>query len=261
MPWLFAFFGEAGVKHLPRGFPLRPERCTQVLCPYLRGEARAVAAFEITALQVQQRNKERVNVYLDSAFAFSVTTLQAARLKVGQRLSEAQTAELRAQADVEKAYERALRFLTYRPRSEAEVARYFKSKGVELAVQEEILGRLRRLGLLDDEAFARFWVESREHSRPSGALALKSELRQKGVSDEVIQRALESLDQERSAYRAAQKQARRYRGLTEQEFRNKVSAFLARRGFPYSVAKATVKRLIQEGAAEGKLREESEENA
>jgi len=86
-------------------------------------------------------------------------------------------------------------------------------------------------------------------------------LAQKGVSDEIVQRALESLNQEESAYRAAQKQARRYKGHTEREFRDKVGAFLMRRGFPYSVASATVKRLIQERAAEGKLEEESEENA
>lgn len=223
-----------------------------------RGEVLAVR--EITGLQVQQRNKERANLYLDGAYAFSITLLEAARLKVGQRLSDAEVVRLREQADVDKAYDRALRFLTYRPRSEAEVAKYLASKGVVPEAQQEIMGRLRHLGLVDDEAFARFWVESREHSRPSGWLALRSELRLKGVSDAIIERALEEVDQEEGAYRAAQKQARRYPNLSGREDQHKLGAFLMRRGFPYSVAKAAVKRLVEELAAEGRLQEESEED-
>ena len=215
---------------------------------------------EITGLRVQQRNRERANLYLDGVYAFSITMLEAARLKVGQQLSDAETAQLRDQADADKAYERALRFLTYRPRSEAEVVKYLASKGVVPAAQEEIMGRLRRLNLVDDEAFARFWVESREHSRPSGWLALRSELRLKGVSDSIIERALETVNQDAGAYRAALKHARRYPNLNDREAQQKMGAFLMRRGFPYSVARATVKRLVEEWAAEGNLNEESEES-
>lgn len=222
----------------------------------LCGKDRAVR--EITGLRGQQRNKERANLYLDGAYAFSITMLQAARLKVGQQLSDAEVAELRQQAETDKAYDRALRFLTYRPRSEAEVVKYLVSKGVAQDARQEIMGRLRRLGLVDDEAFARFWVESREHSRPSGRLALRSELRLKGIGDGVIESVLQGIDQEESAHRAALKQARRYATLDDRVTQQKLGAFLMRRGFPYSVAKATVKRLVEEIAAEGHMKEESE---
>ncbi len=217
-------------------------------------------AREITALRVQRRNKERVSVYLDGSYAFSVSVLEAASLKVGQRLTPEEIAELKARDQVQKAYDRALRFLTYRPRSEREVVRYLTDKGVTPDVQQAILERLRRLDLIDDEAFARFWVESRERGRPSGEFALRSELRQKGVSDAIIQQVLEPLNPEKSAYRAARKQARRYYGYTVSEAKTKLGAFLLRRGFPYSVAKDVVQRLIAELAAEGKVRDESEED-
>ncbi len=213
-------------------------------------------AHEITALEVQQRNKERVNLYLDGAYAFSITALEATRLKVGQRLSEAEVAQLKAQAEVDRAYERTLRFLTYRPRSEAEVVKYLASKGVEERAQAEILAKLRRLNLVDDEAFARFWVESREQSHPLGRMALRSELRLKGVCDATIEKALRTLDEEDSAYRAARKQARRYADLGDKQAQEKLGAFLVRRGFPYSVARATVRRLMEESAAEGTLKRE-----
>lgn len=216
-------------------------------------------AHEITALQVQQRNKERVNLYLDGTYAFSITALEAARLRVGQRLSEAEIAHLKAQAEVDRAYERTLRFLTYRPRSEAEVAKYLASKGVEGDVQAEILAKLRRLRLVDDDAFARFWVETRVQSHPLGRMALRAELRLKGVPDETIEKALRALDEEESAYRAARKQARRYADLNDTQAQEKLGAFLIRRGFPYSVARATVRRLAEESAAEGTLQREETE--
>lgn len=215
---------------------------------------------EITALRVQRRNKERVNVYLDGSYAFGVSAMEAARLKVGQRLTPEEIAALEARDDVQKAYDRTLRFLTYRPRSEAEVVRYLTSKGVAPDTQEEILERLRRLQLVDDEAFARFWVESRERGRPSGEFALRSELKQKGIADSIIQRVLEPLDQEKSAHRAARKQARRYHGLTVKQAETKLGAFLLRRGFSYSVANEVVRRVIAGLAAEGKLKDESEES-
>lgn len=214
---------------------------------------------EITALQAQQRNKDRVNLYLDGAYAFSITVLEAARLKVGQRLSDAEVARLKAQAEVDRAYERTLRFLTYRPRSEAEVIQHLASKGVDERTQAEILAKLRRLNLVDDEAFARFWVESRQQSHPLGRMALRSELRLKGVNDDVIEKALRTLDEDDAAYRAACKHARRYRDLNDRQAQQKLGAFLVRRGFPYSVARATVKRLVEESAAEGTLgRKETE---
>lgn len=216
-------------------------------------------AHEITALEVQQRNKERVNLYLDGAYAFSITTLEAACLRVGQRLSEAEVAHLKARAEVDSAYERTLRFLTYRPRSEAEVAKYLASKGVESGVQAEILAKLRRLKLVDDDAFARFWVETRAQSHPLGRMALRAELRLKGVRDETIEKALRALDEEESAYRAARKQARRYADLNDKQAQEKLGAFLIRRGFPYAVARATVKRLVEESAAEGTLQREETE--
>lgn len=223
------------------------------------GSRQSVSVHEITALEAQQRNKERVNLYLDGAYAFSITALEAARLKVGQRLSDADVARLKAQAEVDRAYERTLRFLTYRPRSEAEVVKYLASKGVEDGVQAEILAKLRRLKLVDDEAFARFWVETRVQSHPLGRMALRAELRLKGVRDETIEKALRALDEEESAYQAARKQARRYADLTDKQAQDKLGAFLIRRGFPYSVARATVKRLVEESAAEGTLKREETE--
>ena len=82
----------------------------------------------ITALRYQKRNKNRVNVYLDDQFAFGLAAIEAARLHVGQTLTDDDVVRLRRRDDVERAYERALDFLSYRPRSEAEVCRNLRRK-------------------------------------------------------------------------------------------------------------------------------------
>jgi len=131
----------------------------------------------ITALRFQKRNKYRVNVYIDGQFAFGLAAIEAARLRVGQTLSDDDVARLRMRDEVERAYERALNFLSYRPRSEAEVRRNLRKKNVEEEVVEEVTGRLTRAGLLNDQEFARYWVENRLQFNPRGARALRHELR------------------------------------------------------------------------------------
>lgn len=115
----------------------------------------------ITALRFQKRNKNRVNVYVDGQFAFGLAAIEAAHLRVGQTLGDGDVARLQRQDEVERAYERALNFLSYRPRSEAEVRRKLREKNVEDEVIEVVVERLTRTGLLDDREFARYWVENR----------------------------------------------------------------------------------------------------
>jgi regulatory protein len=123
------------------------------------------------------------------------------------------------------------------------VISYLRKRDVSESQTEAIVERITQSGLLDDEAFAQFWVENRERFRPRGVRALRYELRGKGLDDEVIEQALASVDASASAYRAAGKKARQWSQLDESEFRRKLVAFLARRGFDYSVAREVVERL------------------
>lgn len=108
------------------------------------------------------------------------------------------------------------------------------------------MARLDALGYLDDEAFARFWVENRDTFKPRGPLALRQELRQKGVPDQIIDTVLETVDVEDAAYRAAQKKLSRYRGETLTDFKRKLGGFLGRRGFGFGVVNDVLTRLIAE---------------
>ena len=197
---------------------------------------------KITALKYQKKNRDRVSVYLDGQFAFGLPAIVAASLKSGQSLSEAEIEALRQQGVVEGAYDRALNYLSYRPRSRAEIVTYLEGRDVPGGQIEEVVERLERAGLLDDDAFARYWVENRERFRPRGLHALRYELRRKGINDEVIERALASIDVSSSAYRAAEAKARQLQHLDPATFRRKLLDYLARRGFEYEVAKDATER-------------------
>jgi regulatory protein len=200
----------------------------------------------ITALEAQKRNKERVNVYLDGEFAFGLTVLEAARLRKGQTLSDSEIAALKAHDSVEQAYESAVRFLGNRPRSITEVRRNLTEKEVVPSVIEEVIARLESRGYVDDVAFARFWVGNRQQFKPRGTRALRFELREKGVSNEVIDQVLSEVDTSDAAYQAALDKAKRLRNLDKRTFREKLGAFLARRGFDYDTVGEVVNRLINE---------------
>ncbi len=198
---------------------------------------------KITALKAQKRNSNRINVFLDDEFAFGLSRYAAAWLKIGQELSEEKIRELQEIDAQEVASQRALNFISYRPRSEAEVRKNLGKHDTPEEVITEVLARLRRNGLVDDTQFAQNWVENRSTFRPRGRRALAVELRQKGIGDEAIDEVLRDLDEDNLAYQAALKQSRKYEGLEWNDFRQKMSAFLARRGFNYGVAKPVVEQV------------------
>jgi regulatory protein len=199
---------------------------------------------------VQKRNQQRVNVHLDGEFAFGLAKVLAARLRVGDHLDSEVVDELRRKDSVEEARKRALRLLNRRPRSEQELRRYFDRHDIPPSVQDAALERLRQGGLVDDRSFAEVWVENRLAFRPRGALALRQELRKKGIDREAIEAALEGFDEAKAALKAGRKAARRYRHLSWESFRRRVSAYLGRRGFRYPLSSSVVERVWREIAGD-----------
>ncbi len=206
---------------------------------------------KITALKVQKRDPNRVNVYLDGEFAFGLTKIVAAWLQVGQVLSSEKISSLQSQETLEVAYLKALHYLSYRPRSESEVESSLKEKGFDEGVIAYVLERLKQDRYLGDEQFAQLWVENRSSFRPRSRRMLRYELRQKGVSEENISNALDGAEEESSlAYQAAARYASRLKDEEWDTFRKRLAAFLARRGFSYGTISPVVRTVWTELHAE-----------
>lgn len=200
----------------------------------------------ITGLKTQKRNKDRINVYLDDEFSFGVARIVGAWLKIGQEISDDKIKELLSKDEVEVALQKAINFISYRPRSAKEVSLRLKKYDASEDVIEEVIERLVRGGMLNDSNFAEMWVENRSTFKPRGRKALRVELRHKGITDEAIETSIANLDEDELAYRAAFKQARRLKHLEWQDFRKKLYGFLARRGFNYDVISGVVPKVWEE---------------
>lgn len=189
----------------------------------------------ITALTAQVRNPERVNVYIDGTFALGLAMTVAATLRVGQVITQAELEQLDRRDEVHRARERVLRLLARRPYSATEITRYLRRQKIDDDIIQNVIDDLIEAKLIDDDAFAAYWVEQRETFRPRSRLALRQELSQKGIGRESVGEALENIDEADAARRVARKQAGRWRGLPEAEWRAKLTRYLMRQGFPYDV--------------------------
>ena len=204
---------------------------------------------KITAIKAQRKNTQRVSVFLDGEFAFGLTRAVAGWLQVGQILGEEKIASLKNDDELEMAYLRAINFLSYRSRSSREIRQNLRKYEVPEPLIEPVIERLEEKNFLNDKEFAQNWVENRNPFRPRGRRALSIELRQKGISDETIQTTLDELvDEEKLVYQAGIKKARKLarRELEWQDFRKKLAAFLARRGFNYGIFSPLLSQLWEE---------------
>lgn len=208
-------------------------------------------AGKISGLEIQKNNKNRVNVFLDGEYAFSLGLMEAAPLRKGQHLSDADIQQLQDADHLTQAYERAVRFLATRPRSVSEVRRKLAEKKTPTSIVDTVIGRLEATGYLNDPEFARYWVENRQESSPRGAMALRMELREKGVPSNVIDEALRDQDGESVALRAAEKKARTLRRTDKRDFRQKMTSFLMRRGFDYETVRTVIDQLIEQLETDG----------
>jgi len=203
---------------------------------------------KVTAIGEGKRRKRRVNIFLDDKFAFSLEAGVAVKegLRVGQELSEGDIESLAGSELSQRCFNAALRYLAYRPRSESELKERLARRGFGGDSIEAAIARLKEQGLVNDLAFAEFWKENRQSFSPRSRWLTRHELRQKGVADEVIEKAVADVDDEASAYQSAIAKARSLPVADYQGFRRRLGEYLKRRGFGYGVIINTVKKVWEE---------------
>ena len=199
---------------------------------------------KITALKVQVRDKSRVNVFVDGKYLFSLDINQVAELgiKTGNQYSPEELADLENESQYGKLYTRSLEYAFTRPRSQREMRDYlyrktrdsrtkegYVKKGVSVELTVRVFDRLSEKGYVDDEKFARFWVENRNMRKGSSMRRLKSELSAKGVRADIIETVIGATDRTdiEEIQKIIVKKAKRY------DDEQKLIAYLARQGFHY----------------------------
>ena len=181
-------------------------------------------------------------------------------LRKGDELTDGQIEILQHEASIEAGKGSAQRFISYRPRSVSETRKNLTKKGYEPEVIDIVIEWCHKVHILDDHAFARFWVEQRETFKPRSQYALRQELRQKGVPTDVIDQAVAVTDEVASAHQAATKRIDRFRHLPKREFNEKLGRYLQGRGFHYGVIRQVLdeihERLSEEASGQDDVGEE-----
>ncbi len=215
------------------------------------GKGREPRAGEITRIAHQQKNPERVSIYIDGEFAFGLpaTEVVSRGLKRGQQLTLQDSVILAAVDEGSRATDAAVQFIAYRPRSEREVRdrlrkREYSDEAIEIAIE-----KVHHWGYLDDAEFARLWVDNRVQHRPRGERLLAQELRQKGVDRDVIATVLEEteLNEYDAALELARKRAPRLANLDPQTAERRLSQYLARRGYGWDVIRPVLEAVLKDG--------------
>jgi regulatory protein len=149
----------------------------------------------------------------------------------------------------EAARQLCLDLLSRSPRTRTQLARALRKRGVADEVAESVLGRFAEVGLIDDAAFARAWVESRHHSRGLAGSLLAVELQQRGVGAEDVQAAVETLGPDaevETARRLVAKRIAATRGRPLPSRARQLVGLLARKGYPASLAYRVVREALEQ---------------
>lgn len=209
---------------------------------------------KITDISLQTRDKNRVNVSVDGKYRFSLDVFQVGELglKIGQDCTDEELMALEAESQFGKLYARAMEYCLTRPRSIREVRDYLWRKtqstkkrlpetgkiierpGVKTEIAERVLARLAEKKYLDDEKFARFWLEHRFLQKGTSVRRLKLELAQKGIENDIVERLIaENIRSDDEELQKIIAKKRRKYADDEQKF----IVYLVRQGFAYDDVK------------------------
>lgn len=199
----------------------------------------------ITRLVQGKKNPNRVNLYLDDQFAFALSIDEVGKvgLKKGLELSQSTIDDLKSKDESEYVYAKILNFLSYRPRSIKEVRdRLYKYDVKDTSSQDLLISKLKGKGYLSDLDFARWFIQSRNTHRPRSIRYLTSELRAKGIPEEIIQSVSGEIgDESETIHHLLDKKLGNSRilGLVEKQ---KILGYLARQGYAWDKITEVVKR-------------------
>lgn len=199
-----------------------------------KGEAFPSKRLVITNLKQGVKNPDRVNVFIDEEFSFSLDITQVVdlRIKVGQEITEERLSELKRESEYGKMYQRTLEWVLLRPRSEREVREYLFKK-LRIPASETLLEKLISKGYVDDRKFAEYYVQNRFVKKGISKKRLALELMKKGIKKDIIDEVLGTRDDEDEIDKVIFKKRKKY---TDE----KLIQYLLAQGFPYDLVREKV---------------------
>lgn len=199
---------------------------------------------KITKIEPQLKNAHRTSVFVDEKYSFSLNRAQLADsgLHIGREISPAELKRFKGESDFGKLYDRTLKWLALRARSEWEITNYLARIAKNETHRSKIATKLQKVGLVDDQKFAGSWVASRRATKPISRKKLWIELKQKHVPADIIEQVL--ADDETDEIEVLKQLIGRKARQSQYRDRQKLMAYLARQGFRYDQIKQALEELV-----------------
>lgn len=204
----------------------------------------------ITKIELQKKNKNRASIYIDDEFAFGVhvNVVYDFGLKSGMEIDEDLKQKILSSDAVKQARLYAVKLIDYRPRCEAEVRKKMKEKGFGQADTDETVEYLKENNFLNDEKFARLYIESKLDIKKWGLNRIGYQLHALGVSGDTIDKCLneyrDSTDEYATALALAEKKLSSLTKDDREARYRKLSGFLGRKGYSYDVISRVIHELL-----------------
>ncbi|NLG37454.1 MAG: hypothetical protein GX549_05515 [Clostridiales bacterium] len=208
---------------------------------------------KITKIETQNKNKNRVSVFVDGEYRGSLSLITCAQtgLREGDELNDARWDEIERMHEARQAFDQGLRYLESRMRSHREMRDYLRRKGFSDEAADSAREKLAQYGYLDDAEFARLWVRDRAAVRRSGRWGIEQELLARGVDRDKIALALDEYTPERERENARaefDRLRKRYENVADTATRKqKIGASLMRRGFDWDTIRPLMETLREGG--------------
>ncbi|MGG1661335.1 RecX family transcriptional regulator [Brevibacillus sp. NRS-1366] len=195
---------------------------------------------QITSVHRDSKQKQRYHIDLEGEYAFTVheDILVKYNLFKGTEVDEVFYLEVIVAEEKHKAFLAALRYIGIRPRTSSQLQSYLLEKGFEAQIAEEICRRCKEQGYINDEAFAKQWVDERLRLKPRSPYMLRMELQQRGVEKSIVEDAVKGVSREaelEAARALIEKKARRLQGPPTPEEERKLLSMLMRKGFSHAI--------------------------
>jgi regulatory protein len=202
---------------------------------------------KITHIDYDEKRPGKADIFLNDKKAFSMNAFDAGVLERGSVMDPAEVEKRAFDDEKQRCWAASLRLLGVRSQSRMELQRRLLGKKFSPEATELALSRAEDAGFINDETFAKEWIDSRLRNQPKGRYLLKQELKQKGVDEPLIDRLLgQGLDETSAALTLLGKKAWKWKGLDPRAFKQKAYTFLAGKGFPFDITSEAVERFLEE---------------
>ncbi len=204
----------------------------------------------ITEISVQKKNKNRCNIYIDNIFAIGVSNelIYKENLKLGMIIDEEKLKKIAYEENLINCKETALKIIERSYKTKKEMTKRLLEKGYNLEEINETLKFLEEYNFINDESYAKAFIKDK--TKTQGKQKIKYALKNKGVSEEIIEEELSNVDMEKEKENAKILALKKYNVLIKREndkykIKEKIIRFLISRGYNYEVAKDAVKEMLE----------------